>query len=392
MPDKFKLSSIIKRGFTQHKELNPKLFDENQKLHKEVRDKLLVIADDFIDSLNIDHIDSEDIIIVGSIANYNWNPYSDVDLHIVYDFDDIDADPKLVTEFFLSKKSEWNQEHDVKIYGYDVELYGQNSHEKNISGGKYSVLKNEWINIPEPEHYEVSEDSLITKTKHFIRLIDDVLSLEASDQTKINKLKVIKGKIKKYRQSGLEHGGEYSEENLVFKMLRRSGYLEKLSDSKHELEDKIMSLPENVIPKAKDKSLKFSDLPDKDVPTNVKDNYDRGKKITDEQLLSKKLYKTINNVAVYVVDGKYIRDNCDLNFTQGGHGYIYPNYIPINEIWIDKANIEEIDDIITHEYREREMMGNGMNYNDAHEKYANKAEQQKRNDEKMDPDRYKNET
>ena len=243
MPKKeFQLASIIQKGFTAHDELNPKLFDENKKLYKEVRDKLLVIADDFISSLNIDQVDFEDILIVGSIANYNWNPYSDVDLHILYNFKDIDADFELVTEYFLAKKSIWNQDHDVKIYGYDVELYGQDIDETVDSGGIYSVLRNEWIRAPKKESYRISEKSLILKTKYFMRLIDDVLELDASDETKIKKLTAIKDKIKKYRKSGLEQGGEYSEENLVFKMLRRTGYLEKLSDSRHELEDKVMSL------------------------------------------------------------------------------------------------------------------------------------------------------
>ena len=251
LKNEFKLASLIKKGFTRHKDLNPQIFDENKKLRKEVRSKLLVIANDFIDSLNIDHIDSEDILLVGSIANYNWNPYSDVDIHITYDFNDIDADYDLVSEFFLAKKSEWNQEHNVKIYGYDVELYGQDVKSENVSGGIYSVLKDEWISEPQPEDYEISEESLINKTKHFMRLIDDVLDLDTSDETKIDKLKSIKDKIKKYRQSGLEEGGEYSEENLVFKMLRRTGYMEKLSDGKHELEDKVMSLPEGLnLPKA----------------------------------------------------------------------------------------------------------------------------------------------
>jgi hypothetical protein len=242
----FKLAHIIQKGFTQHKELNPKLFDDTQTLHNHVRKKLIVIANDFIDSLHIDHNDFEDIVLIGSIVNYNWNPYSDVDLHVVYDFKEINDDINLVTEFFLAKKSEWNQDHDVKIYGYDVELYGQDANEHVESGGIYSVMKNEWIVKPEPEQYEVSEGSLIKKTKHFMRLIDDVLKLDGTDETKIRKLKAIKEKIKKYRKSGLEHGGEFSEENLVFKMLRRTGYMEKLSDSKHELEDKVMSLPEGL--------------------------------------------------------------------------------------------------------------------------------------------------
>ncbi len=392
MPDtEFKLAQIINKGFTRHKELNPKLFDENQVLRKEVRDQLIIIANDFIDSLHIDHTDFEDILILGSIANYNWNPYSDVDLHVVYDFKEINDDVDLVTEFFMAKKSEWNQEHDVKIYGYDVELYGQDINEHVESGGIYSVMKNEWIQIPKPNDYQISEESLIKKTKHFMRLIDDVLKLDASDENKIRKLKTIKDKIKKYRQSGLEHGGEFSEENLVFKMLRRTKYMDKLSDSRHALEDKVMSLPEGINIESKKPLLKFSDLPDKDIPKNVKDNYDRGKKITkeQEQSISKKFYKSIGDVDVYIVDGKYIRDNIDVDMTEGGHGYVYPNFIPINEIWIDDANLDEIEDILIHEFEERKRMIDGMDYDTAHSDYANVVEKKKRNGEKTHPYRYK---
>lgn len=262
----FKLASIIHKGFTQHKELNPQIFDEEQRIRPEVRKKLILAANDFIDTLNIDNIDFEDIVIVGSIVNYNWNPYSDVDLHIIFDFKEIDENIELVSEFFMAKKSLWNQDHDVKIYEYDVELYGQDINEENASGGIYSLMKNEWVKKPEPEQYEVSESSLIKKTKYFIKLLNDVLELDATDETKIKKLKAIKEKIKKYRKSGLETGGEYSEENLTFKMLRRSGYLEKLSDIKNDLEDKMMSLSEGLM-------LGYKKFPDRYFDLNTNEEF-----------------------------------------------------------------------------------------------------------------------
>ncbi len=55
------------------------------KLHKDVREHLISIAKDFIESLGIDTFVIEDILFVGSLANYNWSEYSDVDLHIVID-------------------------------------------------------------------------------------------------------------------------------------------------------------------------------------------------------------------------------------------------------------------------------------------------------------------
>ena len=243
---KFKLRPLIQQGFTQHKELNPQLFDENKQLRPIVREKLLEIADDFIGSLGVDHIDFDDIVITGSLANYNWNPYSDIDLHVIYDFKEIDSDQDLVYEFFQAKKGVWNESHDVTIYGYDVEIYGQDTAEQHLSTGIYSLVKNEWLVEPKPEPYIVDQDSLIRKTKYFIHLINDVLSRDEEDETTIRLLKKIKEKIKRYRQSGLEDDGEYSEENLVFKLLRRTGYLDKLSQTKHKIEDKMMSLPENA--------------------------------------------------------------------------------------------------------------------------------------------------
>ena len=49
LKNEFKLASLIKKGFTRHKDLNPQIFDENKKLRKEVRSKLLVIVNDFIE-------------------------------------------------------------------------------------------------------------------------------------------------------------------------------------------------------------------------------------------------------------------------------------------------------------------------------------------------------
>jgi len=54
----------------------------------------------------------------------------------------------------------------------------------------------------------------------------------------------LKAKIKKFRQSGLESGGEYSYENLTFKLLRRNGYIEKLMGIKTSIRDKKLSLPQ----------------------------------------------------------------------------------------------------------------------------------------------------
>ena len=83
-----------------------------------------------------------------------------------------------------------------------------------------------------------------TKKNHIARRIKDVHELfkhkKYRDAYKAsNKLKE---KIRKFRKCGLEHGGQYSTENLAFKLLRRSDYLGKLSSLKINSYDKMMSM------------------------------------------------------------------------------------------------------------------------------------------------------
>jgi hypothetical protein len=54
----------------------------------------------------------------------------------------------------------------------------------------------------------------------------------------LDKLKRVWKRIKDARQAGLEKDGEYSIENLIFKLLRRNGYIQRLMDIKREAYDK----------------------------------------------------------------------------------------------------------------------------------------------------------
>jgi hypothetical protein len=54
----------------------------------EVRKALLKIAYEFIQSLDV-KTPIVDIIFTGSMANYNYTDQSDIDLHILYDFDEV---------------------------------------------------------------------------------------------------------------------------------------------------------------------------------------------------------------------------------------------------------------------------------------------------------------
>lgn len=234
----------IINSFGTRDELNPKVWDDQDMLNKKVREKLLSVATEFIDFLGVPIL-VEDIIFTGSLANFNWSKYSDVDLHVVADFKQFsDELLPLYQELFKVKKTLFNTDHDIKIFGYDVELYVQDSNEAHFSSGVYSVLNNEWNNKPKKENVSLDKKLIHEKSKQWMEIIDTALE-SASDVTADDArdiLKKVREKLKKYRTCGLEKEGEYSDENLVFKVLRRNGYIEKLMNFENDVVDKELSL------------------------------------------------------------------------------------------------------------------------------------------------------
>jgi predicted nucleotidyltransferase len=241
-------NNIIQSFFSKD-ELNSKIWDENMKLRKEVREKLLQTANEFIDFIGVPLL-IEDVIFTGSLANYNWSEYSDIDLHVVCDFIQFsDTELSLYEELFKVKKTIFNTNHDIKIFGYEVELYVQNASESHFSSGVYSVLYDEWDVKPEKEDSNIDTKILKSKINHWKSQIDTVVdnATEKDIDEAREYIKKFKEKLKKYRSSGLKKEGEYSYENLVFKYLRRSDYLEKLFNLENNLLDKELSLMEQNI-------------------------------------------------------------------------------------------------------------------------------------------------
>jgi hypothetical protein len=241
------LKSILS-SFHLQDELNPKIWESSDKMSPKVRERLLEIAYEFIEFLGVDVIVS-DVVMTGSLANYNWSQYSDVDLHIIADFEQFsEKELPLYEELFKLKKTLFNDKHNIKIYGYDVELYVQDETESHFSSGEYSVLFDEWITKPKKENVEIDTALIKNKSEHWMKIIDEVIddTKEKSIESGMDSINKVKEKLKKYRTAGLEDGGEMSDENLVFKVLRRNGYIQKLFDFQNEYQDKKLSLKEKL--------------------------------------------------------------------------------------------------------------------------------------------------
>jgi predicted nucleotidyltransferase len=245
--------SNILKSFTLKDNLNPEIWVKSgneTKMRPEIREALLKIAFEFFEFLDIDVFIS-DIIMTGSLANFNWSNYSDVDMHLIVDFSQYPEDVKeLYEKLFTLKKLLFNENQNIKIKNYDVELYVQDSAEEHTSTGVYSVLYDSWVIEPEKETMKIDKKTLMSKVKSWMNKIDEVISDAAKGDDLDTSKKIIKNfrdKLKEYRKSGLEGNGELSYENLVFKFLRRNGYIEKLMEFEKKLLDKKLSMKESLM-------------------------------------------------------------------------------------------------------------------------------------------------
>jgi hypothetical protein len=240
----------IVKSFEPKESLSDQIFDGSDgdfSMRDDIRKRLLEVSDDFIESLSLEFF-IHDIVLTGSLANYNWSEYSDVDLHFIIDFDEIgvgksnsEALKQIFKEFFDAKERVWNEKHNIKIKGYDVEVYVQDIKQEHVSSGVYSVLNNKWLVKPERNNPNIDDRKILEKGESYAKKIDRLVKLGKKQDVR-TEIDNLRKKIKEFRQCGLESGGEYSYENLTFKLLRRNGYMGKLIKLKTNITDKKLSI------------------------------------------------------------------------------------------------------------------------------------------------------
>ena len=212
-----------------HHELNPAIWEDNS-MRTEVRHQLLKIAKNFIEFLEIPNLKLKDVTLSGSSAGYNYSEYSDIDLHLVVNSN----------ELFTAQKIQYNNTYDLKIKGIPVELYVQPVSQVHHSAGIYSVLDNKWITEPKHEEPTVPVKDIKAKARNYSGQINS--AIRSGD---LDKCKQAMDDLKRLRKAGLEANGEQSVENLAFKLLRARGQIEKLRKYINKLESAEFSLGEH---------------------------------------------------------------------------------------------------------------------------------------------------
>lgn len=226
-PEEIELGSI-----KQHESLSPLIW-EGENMKKDIRATLLKNAKAFIVYAGIENVRFNDIVITGSMANYNYSKNSDIDVHIILDFNQISENVDLVNDLLSTKKKLWSKTYDTSIKNHEIELYFQNTKEPHHATGIFSILNDLWIKKPTNKILDINTENVRKKTSQFINNIDELEKM-VDDERFIKKYDELKEKLKKFRQSGLEDEGEYSTENIVFKLLRNLGHLDRLFELKNK--------------------------------------------------------------------------------------------------------------------------------------------------------------
>ena len=243
--EKFKIEDAI----NFHDELNPLLFDENNKLKPNIKKQLDTITDDFIEFMGLPDLAVEDVIITGSNVAFTYTPHSDIDLHLLVDFAEL-PESDVYKELFNAKKSLYNDTYDITIRGIPVELYVQDTAQDHTSLGEYSLMKDKFTRFPTKQRANLDE---ISAEHKFERL--EELCLKGLQSKNIEQVNHVLDIIKRYRKAGLDKKGEFGPENLAFKAIRSKGYFQALFDLRNKLRGEQLSIEEELLRRTFEESI-----------------------------------------------------------------------------------------------------------------------------------------
>lgn len=219
-----------------HETLNPKIWNvTTKKLLPEVRNKIIEIVNHFEDYIQVP-IEVADVQIVGSNASYNYTDKSDIDVHIIANYEVINKETELLQQLYDAKKTNFNRKFDINIRGLQVEMYVQDIKTTVVSNGIYSVCDNDWVKEPKPiKNFKQHDNSKeISKwTSH----INNVLRKD-DEEAVINAIDT----LYLIRHNSIACDGEYGAGNQLFKEIRNLGLLDMLKNKLDELTSKQLSL------------------------------------------------------------------------------------------------------------------------------------------------------
>lgn len=226
---------FINEAFEVHNTLNPKLFNSNDELRTEVKQKILKVVEQFIDMMVIP-VEVLDIQLVGSNCSYNYTDKSDLDVHVIVNYEDINLPQEVIQDIFNLEKSNFNDKFDILIRGIGLEMYIQDVKSGISSNGIYSVLSDNWIKFPNK-----IDDVPIYDVGKYVDVWEDRIN-DALQSNEIEKVQRLLNNLYLMRKNSIAKDGEYGKGNQIFKELRNLGLISELKDAKRKFISKDLTL------------------------------------------------------------------------------------------------------------------------------------------------------
>lgn len=221
--------------FEAHNELNPKLWDTDNRLFPDVRNRLIEIAHQFLSTIDIE-FPVLDIRLVGSSASYNYTDKSDIDVHIITNYDYLDCNETIVGMLFDALKSKFNTDYSISVKGLEVELYVENVKNGVTSNGIYSISNDLWIKFPERVSIPTNVDTTTELSQWKLRYQNAIESANPEEITRVL------DDIYLMRKDSISTEGEYGKGNQVFKDFRNLGYLDNLKRAYKDFRSRELTL------------------------------------------------------------------------------------------------------------------------------------------------------
>lgn len=219
-----------------HNNLNPALWDKDGNLLPEVEDRIYKIVNKFQSECMLP-LDIVDVHLVGSNASFNYNSQSDLDVHIIVNFDLLDVDKEILTAAYNLQKAQFNRDYDISIHGVNIEMYIEDINSMTASNGIYSLYNKKWIKKPVKKSYPTLDKRFYDTLD---RLADKMRKVVSSD----DEVEITKNINMLYmmRKNGLATDGEFSIGNLLFKEIRNLGLLDELKQRLKEVQSDRLTL------------------------------------------------------------------------------------------------------------------------------------------------------
>ena len=206
--------------------LPPSFFDGDQLRHA-MRDHSLSFAQARFRDLRMPELTLLDILFVGSLASYEYDDLSDVDIHILIDPKSFAGDTAFLRRY-LNAMNDVNEflYASLTIHGRkaDFSFYADTIERRIEPGvGLYSLTQNKWVNRPEPAPVRFSKEAVYKDLLTYVKRYNDLVDAYNKDKRGFtcDRFSTLREEVRLYRREGIAKNGLRSSEDIVYRAMRR---------------------------------------------------------------------------------------------------------------------------------------------------------------------------